>query len=68
MIVNFDQLKTLLKEENMADLSVVKINDNSDYEININISFLNNSDELSFINKWQPQITKLNVIKENKIL
>ncbi len=68
MIVSFDQLKTLLKEENMADLSVVKINENSDYEININISFLNNSDELSFINKWQPQITKLNVIKENKIL
>ena len=68
MIVNFDQLKTLLKNDNMADLSVVRINDNSDYEININVSFLSNLDEINFINKWKPQIIKLNVFKENKVL
>ena len=68
MIVNFDQLKTLLKNDNIADLSVVRISDNSDYEININISFLSNLDEINFINKWKPQIIKLNVFKENKVL
>ena len=68
MIVSFDQLKTLLNNDNMSDLSVVKINDNSDYEININVSFLSNLDEINFINKWKPQIIKLNVFKENKVL
>ncbi len=68
MIINFEQLKNLLKNENLADLSVVKIKDNSDYEININISFLNNLEEINFINEWKPQIVKLNVFKENKIL
>ena len=68
MIINFEQLKNLLKNKNLADLSVVKIKDNSDYEININISFLNNLEEIDFINEWKPQIVKLNVFKENKIL
>ena len=68
MIINFEQLKNLLKNENLADLSVVKINDKSEYEININISFLTNQEEISFINEWKLQIVKLNVFKENKIL
>ena len=61
-------LKNLLNDDNMVDLSVERITQESDYEINTNVSFNNKNDELNFIEKWKPQIVKLNAFKENKIL
>ena len=68
MLVNFESLKNLLNDDNMVDLSVERITQESDYEINTNVSFNNKNDELNFIEKWKPQIVKLNAFKENKIL
>jgi len=68
MLLNFESLKNLLNDDNMLDLSVERITQESDYEINTNLSFNNKNDELNFIEKWKPQIVKLNAFKENKIL
>ena len=68
MVVNFENLKNLLKNDNLIDLSILKINQDTDYEINTNISFSKKKEELVFLEQWKSQITKLNVYKENKIL
>ena len=48
MIVNFESLKNLLKNDNLIDLSVKNINENSEYEINTNISFISKNEETIF--------------------
>lgn len=68
MIVNFESLKNLLKNDNLIDLSVKNINENSEYEINTNISFISKNEETIFLDHWKSQIMKLNAYKENKVL
>ena len=68
MVVNFENLKNLLKNDNLIDLSIKSINENSDYEVNTNISFIHKEEELDFLDHWKSQIIKLNAYKENKIL
>ena len=68
MIVNFESLKNLLKNDNLIDLSVKNINENSEYEINTNISFISKNEETIFLDYWKSQIMKLNAYKENKVL
>ena len=68
MIVNFESLKNLLKNDNLIDLSVKNINENSEYEINTNISFNSKNEETIFLDNWKSQIMKLNAYKENKVL
>ena len=68
MLVNFYNFKKLLENESLIDLSVTSVDKQNDYEINLNISFNQKNDELDFLEQWKPQILKLNVFKENKIL